>query len=129
MANAASNMTIKNRKSKKVPPSRVRYETANPTISIRVSQELKEELEELKIASGLSLADILKAGLDRLKPDTEASYERGYVDGYEVAKEEFEVFAPCGTCGRAHLSVVSEGMKAVAAQRLIGWSAKSCRLS
>ncbi len=125
--NGARRMITKNKKSKQAPPSRVRYEAANPTVSIRISQELKEELSEMKEMSGLSMADILKAGLDKLKADTEEAYDRGYMDGYGVAKEEFEVFAPCGECGRAHLPVTSEAMKSAVAERLIGWRAKNCR--
>ena len=120
-------MTTKNKKAKPAPPSRLRYEAANPTVSIRVGQELKEELEVLKATSSLSMGDILKAGLDKLKPDVEEFYEKGYIDGYEVAEEEFKVFAPCGECGRAHLPVTSKAMKAAVAQRLIGWSARRCR--
>jgi len=131
MVNAGSNMTTKNRKSKQVPPSRLRYESNIPTISIRVSQELKEELEELKITSGLSLADILNAGLEKLKPDVNQFYDQGlkegYEMGYEMAEEEFKVMATCSGCGKAHLPVVGETMKAVAARMLMGWSAKSCR--
>ena len=127
MVNGASNMTTKNRKTKQVPPSRLRYETANPTVSVRISQELKAELEEMKDMSDLSMADILKAGLDKLKPGVGQSYDRGLRDGYDMAEEAFKVLAPCSGCGEAHLPVVGEGMKAVAAQRLIGWTAKSCR--
>jgi len=76
--------------------------------------------------SGLSMVDILKAGLDKLKPDTEASYERGMSEGYRIGKEEFEVLAQCSACGKPHLSVVGD-LKAAAAQTWIGWSAKGCR--
>ena len=118
-------------KSKRVPPSRFRYEKSNPTISVRVSQEIKEELEELKITTGFSMSDILKVGLDKMKPDAEASYERGLSDGYEMGyqggKEQFEVMATCWGCRKAHVPVVGETMKAVAAQKLIGWCPKSCR--
>ncbi len=124
-------MTTKNKNSKRVPPSRFRYEKSNPTISVRVSQEIKEELEELKITTGFSMSDILKVGLDKMKPDAEASYERGLSDGYEMGyqggKEQFEVMATCWGCGKAHVPVVGETMKAVAAQKLIGWCPKSCR--
>ena len=124
-------MTTKSKKTKPVPPSRLRYESNNPTISIRVSQELREELEELKIATGFSMSDILKVGLDKMKPDAEASYERGLSDGYEMGyeggKEEFEVKATCLVCGKAHIPVVGETMKTVAARRLINWSAPNCR--
>ena len=113
----------------KIAPSRARYEAANPTVSIRVSQDLKEELEELKIMSGVSMADVLQAGLDKLQPDTEQSYERGLSEGYEIARAEFEVLAPCSGCGKVHIPIVGERMKAALAQklRLTGWSAKSCR--
>jgi len=127
MANGASNMTTKNRKRKQSPPSRLRYEAANPTVSVRISQAFHEELEELKEMSGLSMGDILKAGLDKLKPDVEEAYDRGYVDGYEVAKEEFEVLAQCSRCGKAHLPVTGDKMKEVVARAFIGWYNKSCR--
>ncbi len=124
-------MTTKNRKSKRVPPSRLRYESNNPAVSVRVSREIKEEFEELKITTGFSMSDILKVGLDKMKPDAEASYERGlsdgYETGYEAGQEEFEVKATCLACGKAHIPVVGETMKAVAARRLIKWSAPSCR--
>ena len=73
------------------------------------------------------MGDILKAGLDKLKPNVEEFYEKGYIDGYEVAEEELKVLASCSACGKAHLPVVGDGMKAVAAQRLFGWSARSYR--
>ena len=111
--NGARGMTTKNKKSKPVPPSRVRYTEANPTVSVRISQELKGELEDLKEMSGLSMADILKAGLDKLKPDVDQFYDQGLKDGYEMAEEEFKVLATCSGCGEVHLLVVGEGMKAV----------------
>ena len=120
-------MVTKKGQKNRVPPSRVRYEAANPTVSVRISQELKQELEDLKITTGMSMADIFKAGLDKIQPDAEEIYERGFRDGYGVAREEFEVFAPCGKCGKAHLSVTGPQMKGAVAQRLFGWNAKSCR--
>ena len=127
MVNGASNMTTKNRKSKQAPPSRLRYESNNPTVSLRISQELKGKLEDLKEMSGLSIADILKAGLDKLEPDVHQFYDQGLKDGYQIAKEEFEVMAQCSRCGEAHLSIVGETMNAVAAQRLTGWTGKGCQ--
>ena len=121
-------MVTKKRQKNRVPPSRVRYEAANPTVSVRISQELKqEELEDLKITTGMSMADILKGGLGKIQPDAEEVFERGFRDGYGVAREEFEVFAPCGKCGKAHLSVTGPQMKGAVAQKLFGWSAKGCR--
>ena len=119
-------MATKNKKTKPVPPSRIRYTEANPTVSVRVSQAFHEELEELKEMSGLSMADILKVGLDKLKPDVDQFYDQGLKDGYKIAEEEFKVLPTCGACGEAHLPVVGEGMKAAAAQKLIGWTGRTC---
>ena len=125
--NGACRMTTKKRKAKPVPPSRTRYETANPTVSVRISQGLREDLEELKEISGLSMADILKVGLDKLKPDADQFYDKGLKDGYEIAEEEFKVMATCSRCGRTHLPVTGDKMKEVVAQAFIGWYDKTCR--
>ena len=74
--NGARRMITKNKKSKQAPPSRVRYEAANPTVSARVSQEIKEELDEIRETSGMSLGDILKAGLDQLSCQSSLSWHR-----------------------------------------------------
>ena len=125
--NGACRMTTKSKKTKPVPPSRTRYIELNPTVSVRISQELKGELEEMKEMSGLSMSDILKIGLEKLEPDVHQFYDQGLKDGYEVAEEEFKVLAPCSGCGEAHLPVVGERMKAAAAQRMIGWTGRTCQ--
>ncbi len=51
-----------------VPPSRVRYEKANPAVTVRISLELRDKLAELKEEHGLSLGDVLRIGLERAKP-------------------------------------------------------------
>ena len=120
-------MTTKSKKTKQVPPSRVRYEEANPTVSVRISREFHEELEDLKEMSGLSMADILKAGLDKLELNVEEIYERGYIDGYQVAEQEFKVLVQCSGCGKAHLPVTGDTMKEGVARAFTGWYNKSCR--
>ena len=120
-------MTTKHRRRKPVPPSRTRYEARNPTVSVRISQEFKEQLDELKLTSGLSFVDILKVGLDKLEPEVNQFYERGLSDGYDAAKLEFELMVTCSGCGRAHVPVAGEVMRAAVAQKMFGWTAKSCR--
>ena len=127
MVNGASGMTIKNKKTKRVSPSRTRYMEANPTVSVRISQELRGELEDMRVTSGLSMADILKTGLDKLEPDVNQFYDRGLSDGYDMGKQDFELLALCSGCGRAHIPVVGEVMRAAVAQKSFGWTAKSCR--
>ena len=120
-------MATKKRESKSVPPSRVRYEERNPVVSLRISREFHEELEDLRITTGMSMADILKAGLDKIQADAEEIYERGFRDGYEVAEEEFKVMATCFRCKRPHLAVTSAKMKEAVARSVMGWGGTGCR--
>ncbi|MBF8267727.1 MAG: hypothetical protein HW388_1235 [Dehalococcoidia bacterium] len=52
---------------RKTPPSRVRYETANPTVSCRVPTEVYDRLQAVKEAEGRNCADVLKIGLGILE--------------------------------------------------------------
>lgn len=57
----------------------------------------------------------------------EEIYERGYIDGYEIAEEEFKVFATCYRCRRPHLPVTSVKMKEAVARAVTGWGGTGCQ--
>ena len=120
-------MTPRKGKRRHLPPSRQRYEASHPTVSVRIPRELREELEELKQTAGLSMADILKAGLDKLKPDIEEIYDKAYGEGYAKAEEEYKVLVKCYRCGRRHLAVTGDRIKAAVDQALTGWYSPDCR--
>lgn len=42
-----------------LPPSRAKYEASHPTVSVRVSRDLYDELKAVAATSGLSMADLL----------------------------------------------------------------------
>ena len=63
-----------------VPPSRIKYEQANPAVTVRLPRELRDQLAELKDKHGLTLGDVLRIGLERAKPDLDGAYRRGYFD-------------------------------------------------
>ena len=65
-------------KEKRPSPSRIRYERANPTVSLRISRELRDGLAEAKAQHGHSLGDILRIGLEKASPDLTAAHSRGY---------------------------------------------------
>jgi len=67
-------------KSKHRPPSRVRYELNNPTVSFRVSRELHERLKEELARRQISFADLVKESLG-----VQAKYEMRF---------------PCAICGK-----------------------------
>lgn len=92
-------------KAKHKPPSRKRYEESHPTVSARVSRELKEKLNETIEKTGKSYADILKEGLGVQKPITKKAYGRGYKAGYNAGKRAGIIeggqftLGKCSVCG------------------------------
>jgi predicted DNA-binding protein len=124
-------------KSKKVPPSRDRYEKANPTVSFRLPKETNDELEIMREKEGKSNADIMKIGMGKLgakaaednKIRDEALLE-GYNAGFSDAEKAFKVMYPCNVC--SELVVLGTGEeKDAAAQYMLehGWGHKSCHKS
>ena len=115
--------------SKSVPPSRVKYEKANPAVTVRVSRELRDVLAELKGEHGLSLGDVLRIGAKMAKPELEAAYQRGMLEGYEIAKDEYIVTYWCSRCRRRHMSISSYQAKEAAAKLMYeaGWHSTTCR--
>ncbi len=73
------------------PPSRVNYEAAHPTVSIRVTCELYNQLEELRHKAGKSLGDILREAVGKQAPSTKRAYDYGFL----AAKSQFAVTYKC----------------------------------
>lgn len=114
---------------KQVPPSRKRYEETHPVVSVRLSPELRHELDLLKFESGMNTADVIRIAVDKAKPDLKAAYERGVEDGYETASQIYEVSYPCSECGEWDLSITSDEEKELVAEfmRQQGWHHTECR--
>jgi len=70
------------------PPSRIRYEQAHPTVTVRVSKELHDKLKEYTETEGKSYADILKVALGVQKKSTDKAHDRGYKAGYAKGTAE-----------------------------------------
>ena len=88
-----------------VPPSRLRYETENPTVSFRVSKDVKERLMRERSKSNRSLEAILVRGLDSEGIEKEA-YRRGDRDGFLRAFGRLAV--PCCICKKPVVVNVAE---------------------
>ena len=130
MVSGSSDPRRKGKKS--APPSRLRYEKANPAVTVRVSAELREKLAELKEVHKLSLGDVLRIGVEKAKPDLDFAFKRGageaYEEGYQEAKEEYEVAYVCSLCRRRHMSINTDEEKDAAAQLMYeaGWHSPVC---
>src|ERR1700730_4005417 len=140
------------RRRRHVPPSRERYQRANPVVSVRVNAEARQRVDELKQKTGLSLGKLLLQGLDQLERDTGAAFENGRKEGLEEglrrghaegrvtgyaegtkaafaqAKKQFRVTYSCVICGGTiDLLPGSEPARiAVDAVRAAGWGHAEC---
>lgn len=123
-------------KQRHVPPSRIRYEANHPPVTARVSKELYDELKSLKGSGGLSVADVLKIGLEKTKPKVHEAYQKGYreggeegfSEGWEKARKGYEVIYWCARCRRRHLSITTDEEKEAAASLMYreGWCSTAC---
>ncbi len=59
-------------------PSRQRYDANNPVISIRLTADLRAALDDLRSKGSISIADILRAGLELMSPPIEEAYNHGF---------------------------------------------------
>jgi predicted DNA-binding protein len=79
------------------PPSRIKYEMNNPTISIRVSKQLYQQLKMLRKFSGKSLGDILREALQKQGPSVKDAYNKGF----DAAKAKYRIEFHCVFCGES----------------------------
>jgi len=70
----------------KQPPAKIRYDQSHPTVSFRVTRELKDRLESYTTAKGMSFADFIKEALG--VREREKTYEDGFRDGHRKGYRE-----------------------------------------
>ena len=90
-------------KRKSLPPSRKRYEQTHPTVSARVDVETFKELQELKRVSGISVADLVRVGLEKCSPFAGSASNEGRLSAFSMAYE-----AVCDECGDLILRLAGE---------------------
>jgi len=83
------------RRRRKQPPAKKRYDEKYPVVSVRITKELKELLD--KYRGSKSYAEVIKEGLENMGK----LYEY-YNQGYEKARQEYEIWAYCNVCNRAY---------------------------
>jgi hypothetical protein len=105
------------------PPSRIKYTQSHPTVSVRVSREMYDHLEELRLKSGKSLGDILREALGKQAPVVNQAFDRGY----KVAREKFKVIYTCSICGKLIVVTTPDEKKAIASyMKQHGWAHGEC---
>ena len=110
-------------KKKQPPPAKIKYDKSHPIISIRVSQDLKKQLDEIKEMSGKSIGDILREAMDVQNKSTKNAWKRGYIK----AKTDWGVTYKCSVCGGTILIDSPEEKKGAAQyMREHGWRHGEC---
>ena len=110
-------------KKKHQPPAKIKYNETHPIISIRVSQDLKGQLDELKEMSGKSIGDILREAMGAQSKSVKNAWHRGY----GMAKAYYGVRYKCSVCG-GNILIESPNAKEAAAKymREYGWHHGDC---
>lgn len=110
-------------KKKHQPPSKIRYDNTHPIISIRVDQETKRKLDDLRNMSGKSLGDILR---EALKIQT-ASTNNAFIKGENAGKAKYGVSFKCSGCGGT-IWIDNPELKKAATQIMerYGWGHVEC---
>jgi flagellar biosynthesis/type III secretory pathway protein FliH len=80
-------------------PSRIKYEKNNPTVSFRVTKELKDVLKDIKERTNMSYAEIVKEVLSKAKKQWEEAFKQGYDEGHEDVRNEYGIWYNCCVCG------------------------------
>ncbi|WP_236993949.1 DUF7576 family protein [Methanomassiliicoccus luminyensis] len=86
-------------------PSRIRYEESHPCVTVRVSKEDRERLDEIGKKLGMSNREILMRGAGLIEKDLEAEKKRireatkkAYEQAWGQAQEEALMNVEIGTC-------------------------------
>ena len=110
-------------KNKQPPPAKIKYDKSHPIISIRVSQDLKKQLDEIKEMSGKSVGDILREAVGVQAKSTKKAYTVGHTAG----KYSYGLTYKCSRCGGTMWIDTPEEKKAAAQyMREHGWRHGNC---
>lgn len=105
------------------PPSYYRYQKENPSISIRLTKDLREALD--KVRGELSYADVVRR---ILRKDFKEFYERAFNEGYGKAFKDYAIWYYCAICGEPiYVMPNSNSHKAIMEyMREHGWGHSTC---
>ena len=111
------------KKKEQQPPSKIKYNLTHPTVSIRVSQDLYDQLKDLREKSGKSLGDILREALDKQAPSTNKAFQRGF----NKARRQFVVMYRCLICGGPIEVTTDKEKQGIASyMKSEGWAHDGC---
>lgn len=133
-------MSQQSRRTRRQPPSRLRYAADHPTIAIHCDRTTYERLTALKEQSGQSLGNLVKQALAMVEKNIGGVHARGYAQGmkkgiaegraqgYAEGQARYCLTFECHVCGRPIEITVGSDPAIVAARALRdgGWGHREC---
>lgn len=122
------------------PPSRIRYNEANPVIGVRVDRATYTRLLALRAKTGLSFGALFKDALGVVEKDVDQIRSRareegkvvgrkiGHNEGYKEAEARYRVTFQCPECD-AEIPIIAGSETAAALSEALterGWRHVSC---
>jgi len=119
---------------RKKTPSRMKYEQSHPTFSFRIYEDLKDKVENVKRAEGITNTNIVEAGVGlfevKVKKEEEIrqqAYDEGWEKGIQQAEELYAVPYQCSVCGKEIIVDTQDEKKAIKTyMREHGWGHRDC---
>lgn len=84
--------------SKKVPPSKKKYDEKHPVISFRVSKEEYQRMKSVLNKEKKSIGQFFRKALESEEKSYQEAFDRGYRQGFEKAKTKYAVAPLCVSC-------------------------------
>lgn len=118
---------------KKISPSRKRYVEAHPTVSARLPLEIRQKLMTNLKTMTITLPDafkILAGELEIKARPVEATWQKGYQQGFKTAREKYQVIYSCTKCGTLLTVSTPEEKDAIKQfMKEAGWCHSDCTQS
>ncbi len=122
------------------PPSRLRYEAANPVIGVRLDRATYERVLKLREATGLSFGALFRDALGVVEKDAEVICQHargegveigrniGRNEGYKEALAKYRIVYVCSDCEEEIPVLAGSKSAAAACDALteLGWGHASC---
>jgi len=114
------------RKTKRLPPSKIKYNKNHPTVSARLPKDKRDKLLQVLKSLDVTLTQLLLHFIDeyeiKVKPVDEARKV-----GYEEAKKVYMITYPCSVCKQL-IGITSPKAKEAASKYMTerGWAHAEC---
>ena len=108
-------------------PSQIRYDLENPPLTIRVTKEIRNTLNEIKKevkkkkGVKITYGEIVTDALKRYSKSYRRGHDVGYKEGWNRAEDLYKITVPCSVCGEQIVITKNDAMHKDIKKKLSGW--------